>query len=253
MNSLSGRVAVVTGASSGIGAAVGKALAIAGARVVLAARREQLLRAVCDSIAATGGTATWQVTDIRNESSVEKLVDFAIARFGQLDILVNNAAVGTVRLVAEGRTEEWRAMVETNFLGTLFACRAALRHMLVRGRGDILNVTSAAAYEAWPYLSVYAATKAAVHSLSQGLRAEVAEKGVRIMTIEVHNVSGTDFAASFDPVVAPLAIAEWERRGLLRRSSGTLQPEDVARAVVFQLSQADPGSVHHLTLRARSN
>lgn len=253
MNALLGRVAVVTGASSGIGAATAKALAAAGARVMLGARRQHLLRAVCDDIAATGGTATWQATDMRNESSVQALIESAVTRFGQLDILVNNAAVGTVRLVADGRTEEWRAMLETNLLGTLFACRAALGYMLAGGRGDILNVTSAAAYAAWPYLSVYAATKAAVHTLSQALRAEVAEHGVRVMTIEVHNVSGTEFAASFDPAVAPQAIAEWERRGLLRRSSGMLQPEHVARAIVFQLSQPAPGSVHHLTLRARSN
>lgn len=190
---------------------------------------------------------------MRDETAVERLVEAAVDRFSSLHILVNNAAVGTVRTIAEGRTEEWRMMLETNVLGTLLACRAALRHMLPRGAGDIVNVTSAAAYEAWPYLSVYAATKAAVHALSQGLRAEVAEQGVRVMTIEVHNVAGTDFASQFDPAVAREAIATWERRGLLRRSSGMLQAKDVARAIVFQLAQPDPASVHHLTLRARAN
>lgn len=253
MPALDGKVAVVTGASSGIGAAVAEELAAQGARVVLGARRAEALERVCQRIQGRGGEAVWVATDMRDETAVERLVEAAVDRFSSLHILVNNAAVGTVRTIAEGRTEEWRMMLETNVLGTLLACRAALRHMLPRGAGDIVNVTSAAAYEAWPYLSVYAATKAAVHALSQGLRAEVAEQGVRVMTIEVHNVAGTDFASRFDPAVAREAIATWERRGLLRRSSGMLQAKDVARAIVFQLAQPDPASVHHLTLRARAN
>lgn len=253
MPALDGKVAVVTGASSGIGAAVAEELAAQGARVVLGARRAEALERVCQRIRGRGGEAVWVATDMRDETAVERLVEAAVDRFSSLHILVNNAAVGTVRTIAEGRTEEWRMMLETNVLGTLLACRAALRHMLPRGAGDIVNVTSAAAYEAWPYLSVYAATKAAVHALSQGLRAEVAEQGVRVMTIEVHNVAGTDFASQFDPAVAREAIATWERRGLLRRSSGMLQAKDVARAIVFQLAQPDPASVHHLTLRARAN
>lgn len=253
MAALTQRVAIVTGASSGIGAAVAEALAAAGARVVVGARRREGLERVCARIAAQGGEAAWVEVDMRDEQAVEHLVGTALARFGSLDILINNAAVGFVRTIAEGKVEEWRAMLETNVLGTLLACRAALRYMLPRGRGDIVNVTSAAAYEAWPYLSVYAATKAAVHALSQGLRAEVADQGVRVMTVEVHNIAGTDFASRFDPSVAREAISTWERRGLLRRSSGMLQPADVARVIVFQLSQPDPASIHHLTLRARAN
>jgi len=253
MDALRDRVVIVTGASGGIGAAAAEALAAAGARVVLAARRPEALEKVCERICQAGGTALSVPTDMRNEQSVEHLIDTALETYGALDALVNNAAVGMVRTIADGRTEEWRTMIETNLLGTLFACRAALRPMLARGAGDILNVTSAAAYEAWPYLAVYAATKAAVHALSQGLRAEVADKGIRVMTLEVHNVSGTGFAGSFDPAVAKEAVTQWEQRGLLRRASGMLQPQDAARAIVFQLAQPNPASVHHLSLRARAN
>lgn len=253
MSALEEKVAVVTGASSGIGAAVAEELAARGTSVVLGARRAEALQQVCERIEARGGRAAWVRTDMRDESAVERLVETAVERFGKLDILVNNAAVGTVGTIAAGRTDEWRMMLETNVLGVLVACRAALRYMLPQRRGDIVNVTSAAAYEAWPYLAVYAATKAAVHALSQGLRAEVAEEGVRVMTIEVHNVAGTDFASRFDPIVARDAISTWERRGLLRRTSGMLATSDVARAIAFQLSQPDPASVHHLTLRARAN
>lgn len=253
MHALDGRVGVITGASAGIGAAVARALAAAGMKVVLGARRGDRLAAVCHEIRAAGGTAEFVVTDMRDETQVEALVGTAVERFGQIDALVNNAAIGTVRTIADGRTDEWRAILETNLLGTLVACRAALRHMLPRGSGDILNMTSASAHEAWPYLAVYAASKAAIHTLSRGLRAEVAGSGVRVMTIEIHNVRGTDFASNFEPAVMPAAIKRWEQLGLLSRESPMIQPEDVARAVVFQLSQPDPASIHHLTIRSRAN
>jgi NADP-dependent 3-hydroxy acid dehydrogenase YdfG len=253
MHTLAGRVGVITGASTGIGAAVARALAAAGMSVVLGARRADRLAAVCEEIHAAGGSGEFVVTDMRDEVQVERLIAAAIGRHGRLDALVNNAAIGTVRTIADGRTDEWRAILETNVLGTLTACRAALRHMLPQGRGDILNMTSASAHEAWPYLAVYAGSKAAIHTLSRGLRSEVAGRGIRVMTIEIHNVGGTDFASSFEPAVLPAALKRWEDLGLLSRESPMIQPEDVARAVVFQLSQPDPASVHHLTIRSRAN
>jgi NADP-dependent 3-hydroxy acid dehydrogenase YdfG len=253
VQTLAGRVSIVTGASSGIGAAIARALAAEGAIVVLAARNEDLLSVVCDHIRSAHGTAEPVVTDMRNEADVERLVDTAVERFGRVDALVNNAATGTVRLITEGRTEEWRAILETNVLGTLVACRAVLRHMLPRRQGDILNVTSASAYEPWPYLSVYGASKAAVHSLSQTLRREVSPEGVRVMTLEIHHVGGTNFASNFDPDLTLEAIQRWTELGLLNPSVAMLEPEDVARAVVFQLSQADPGSLHHVELRPRTS
>src|ERR1051326_3694192 len=194
---LAGRVGVVTGASSGIGAAVARALAAEGMSVVIGARRADRLADVATSICETGGTVEAVPTDMRDEAQVERLIETAAAR-GGLDALVNNAAIGHVRTVAEGRSEEWRAVFETNVLGALVACRAALRHMLPRGAGDIVNMTSASAHEAWPYLAAYAASKAAVHTLSRGLRAEVAPLGIRVMTVEIHNVA-TEFARNFDP------------------------------------------------------
>ncbi|MBI3785324.1 MAG: SDR family oxidoreductase [Deltaproteobacteria bacterium] len=253
MQSLVGRVGIVTGASSGIGAATARALAGAGMRLLLGARRGDALHALCEEIQTAGGNAQPLMTDLRDERQVDRLVDTSVERFGQLDAVVNNAAYGALRTIAEGRTDEWRAAVETNLLGTLMMCRAALRHMLPRRSGDILNVTSASAHEAWPYLSVYAATKAAVHTLSDGLRAEVAGQGIRVMTIEVHNVGGTDFASSFDPQITPIAVQRWVELGLLRRDSAMIEANDVAQAILFQLSQRDPASIHHVTIRSRAN
>src|SRR5207247_3286240 len=185
-------------------------------------------------------------------TQVERLIEGAAARHGRLDALINNAAVGHIRPVAEGRSEEWRAVLETNVLGTLVACRAALRHMLPRGAGDIVNITSASAHEAWPYLAAYSASKAAVHTLSRALRAEVAAQGIRVMTIEIHNVA-TEFASNFDPALLPAATERWKELGLLNPHTPLLAPEDVARAVPFQPAQPAHASVHHLTLRSRAN
>ena len=124
--------------------------------------------------------------------------------------------------------------------------------MLPRGAGDIVNMTSASAHEAWPYLAAYAASKAAVHTLSRALRAEVAAQGIRVMTIEVHNVA-TEFASNFDPALLPLATERWKELGLLNPDAPLLAPDDVARAVAFQLAQPAHASVHHLTLRSRAN
>jgi clavulanate-9-aldehyde reducatase len=249
---LAGRVGVVTGASSGIGAATARALAAAGMSVVLGARRADRLAVVRDEIREAGGVADAVTADLRDERQTTALVDAAVERHGRLDALVNNAGTGVVRLVEEGRTEEWRTILETNVLGTLVACRAALRHMLPRGAGDVVNMTSVSAREAWPYMAAYAGSKAAVHALSQALRREVAERGIRVMTIAVHNI-GTEFASSFDPEVLPQATRRWEELGLLNRRARLLDPADVARAIVFMLAQPDPASIHDLEVRSRAN
>jgi NADP-dependent 3-hydroxy acid dehydrogenase YdfG len=252
MSVLAGRVGVVTGPSSGIGAAIARALGAAGVRVVLGARRLDRLEAVAAAIRAAGGDALVVATDMRDETQVERLIACAVERYGTLDVLVNNAAIGTVRPVADGRTDEWRAILETNVLGTLIACRAALGHMLPRGRGDILNVTSVSAHEGWPYLAAYAGSKAAIHAASRSLRAEVAARGVRVMTIDVHHVA-TEFGLEFDRDILPDALTRWQELHLIDPSCPILSPDDVARAVVFQLSQPDVASIHELTLRPRAN
>jgi NADP-dependent 3-hydroxy acid dehydrogenase YdfG len=249
---LAGRVGVVTGASSGIGEATARALAAAGMTVVLGARRGERLAALCDEIRAAGGAADFQATDLRDESQVTALVDAAASSHGRLDTLVNNAGTGVVRLVEDGRVDEWRAILETNVLGTLVACRAALRHMLPRGTGDILNMTSVSASEAWPYMAAYAGSKAAVHAMSQALRREVAPRGVRVMTIAVHNVS-TEFGFGFDLEVLPEATRRWVELGLLNPEAQLLEPADISRAIVFMLSQPDPTSIHDLEVRSRAN
>ena len=250
---LAERVGVVTGASRGIGAATAGALAEAGMAVVLGARRAPDLMAVRDRVRQAGGRAEAIVTDLRDPDQVTALVDGAVERFGRLDALVNNAAVGHLRTIAEGRLDEWRAVLDTNLLGTLVACRAALGHMLPRGRGDIVMMGSAAAAEPWPYLGAYAASKAAIVALARSLRAEVAARGVRVMTVEIHNVGGTGFGDSFDPELLPAALQRWPELGVLNPQAPNISPDAVARAVVFQLAQPEPASIHSVVVRSREN
>jgi NAD(P)-dependent dehydrogenase (short-subunit alcohol dehydrogenase family) len=250
---LMGRVGVVTGASAGIGAATARALAAAGMSVVLASRRGAALEGVCGEIRAAGGRAEGIVTDVRDPVQVDALVDAAVARFARLDAVVANAAIGVLRPVADAVVEEWRAVLETNLLGTMLLCRAALRHFLPQGRGDVVIMGSAAAQGAWPYFGAYAASKAAVLSLARTLRAEVAARGVRVMTLDIHNVAGTGFAAGLDPDLLPAAIARWVELGMLNPAAPSIAPEDVARAVVFQLAMPPPASVHEVAVRSREN
>ncbi len=253
MQPLAERVGVVTGASAGIGAATARALAAAGMAVVVGARRAGALAAVCDEIRAAGGRAEAIVTDLRDKTQVDALVDGAVARFGRLDAVVANAAVGVLRPIAEARVEEWRTVLDTNLVGTVLLCRAALRHLLPQGRGDIVLMGSASTEGAWPYFGAYAASKAAVMSLARTLRAEVAAQGVRVMTVDIHNVGDTDFAAGLDPELLQLAIRRWVELGMLNPAAPRIAPDDVARAVVFQLTQPPPASVHHVAIRSREN
>jgi len=253
MQPLAERVGVITGASAGIGAATARALAAAGMSVVLGARRGDALEVVCGEIRALGGRAEAIVSDLRDPAQVDALVDGAVTRFGRLDAVVANAAVGVLRPIAEAVLEEWRTVLDTNLVGTMLLCRAALRHFLPQGSGDLVLMGSASAEGAWPYFGAYAASKAAVMSLARTLRAEVASRGVRVMTVDIHNVAGTDFAAGLDPEVLPLAIRRWVELGVLNPAAPNIAPDDVARAVVFQLALPPPASVHELVIRSREN
>lgn len=252
MGSLENRVAVVTGASSGIGAATARALAAAGARVVLGARRADRLQGVARAIAAAGGLAEVVVTDLREPAQVERLVDTAVERFGQLDVLVNNAAVGALGLVEHQTVADWRMILDTNVLAVMVASQAAIRHMLPRGSGDILTVSSATVDSGWPYFAAYAASKAAVHGFTRSLRAEVVGRGLRVTAINVHNTS-TEFAMAFDPQTLITALGRWAQLGLFNPEAQSIDPSVVADAIVFQLGQPVEASIHELTIRARAN
>jgi NADP-dependent 3-hydroxy acid dehydrogenase YdfG len=236
--SLEGKVAVVTGASSGIGEATARALAAVGCRVALAARRRDRLEGLAREL---GSTALAAPTDITDPASCAALIDRTVQRFGSLDILVNNAGIGFYSPIAQGDPEDWRRMFDVNVLGSLYATRAAVRHMLGRGSGHVVFISSVAGRRV-PSVegSVYAATKHALTAIAEGLRMEVASEGVRVTVVEPGMVRtefpGTSFGSAEE------FYARVGRR--------PLEAEDVARAVLYAVGQPPHVSVNEVLVRS---
>jgi short-subunit dehydrogenase len=178
---LVGRVAVVTGASSGIGEATARELAGRGASVVLASRAVDRLGGLRREISASGGTALVVETDVSDRSSVEAMVWRAVGEFGSLDVLVNNAGLGLSGRISEVRAEDVRHVFEVNTVGPLNCIQAALPHM---GEGGcIINVSSVVGKRAIPKVGAYCATKSALDALSDALRVEIDERKITVTSV----------------------------------------------------------------------
>ena len=178
---LKGKVAVVTGASSGIGEATARALAGRGAAIVLAARAEEKLRFLAREISAAGGHALPVKTDVTDRDSVEAMIERTIEEFGSLDILVNNAGLGLSGRVEDLRTDDLRYLFEVNLVGPLICVQVALPRMNRGGR--IINVSSVVGKRAIPKVGGYCATKSALNALSDTLRVELATQGITVTSI----------------------------------------------------------------------
>jgi len=178
---LRGKVAVVTGASSGIGEATARELAARGASVVLASRAVDRLEALQREISTSGGTALAVETDVSDRSSVEAMVWRAVGEFGSLDVLVNNAGLGLSGTISDVRAEDVRHVFEVNTVGPLNCIQATLPHMGEGGR--IVNVSSVVGKRAIPKVGAYCATKSALNALSDALRVEVASRKITVTSV----------------------------------------------------------------------
>ena len=178
--SLAGQVAMVTGASQGIGHDLALALAHGGARVVVAARQHERLEALVAEIATAGGEAATVVVDLRDRTSIEAAVTATVARFGRIDILVNNAGLGTNHDALEATEQEWDALFAVNVRGLFFACQSAGRRMVDQGYGRIVNISSQAGLVGIPRHAAYSASKAAVIGLTKVLALEWGSHGVTV-------------------------------------------------------------------------
>jgi NADP-dependent 3-hydroxy acid dehydrogenase YdfG len=234
---LAGKAAIVTGASSGIGAATARLLAKEGCNVVLAARREDRLNA----LAAELGEGTLAApADVTDPAACAALVTRTVERFGSLDVLINNAGLGLYGSIAEGNPEDWRKMFDVNVLSVLYTTRAAVRQMLRQGSGDVVFISSLAGRRV-PRAdgTVYAATKHAVNAIADGLRMDVHEKGVRVINVEPGLVR-TEFPESSYP-----SAEEY----YAQREYTPLEAEDVAAAVVYALNQPPRVSANEILVR----
>jgi short-subunit dehydrogenase len=178
---LKGKVAVVTGASSGIGEAAARELALRGASVVLASRAVDKLEALRRRISASGGLALAVETDVTDRGSVEAMVGRAVGEFGSLDVLVNNAGLGLSGRITEVRAEDVRHVFEVNAIGPLNCIQFALPHM--GEGGHIINVSSVVGRRAIPKVGAYCASKAALGALTDALRVEIADRGVTVTSV----------------------------------------------------------------------
>jgi NAD(P)-dependent dehydrogenase (short-subunit alcohol dehydrogenase family) len=180
---LKNKVAIVTGASRGIGKAIAAGYAREGASVVLASRSLDLLAAIEKQIKADGGEATALSLDVRNQESVNAMVEKTVKKYGRLDILVNNAGISMARPSEDLSSEDWKNALETDLFGVFYGCQAAARVMIPQGGGCIINVTSVYGIVAAPGRLAYCASKAAANMLTKVLAAEWASRKIRVNAI----------------------------------------------------------------------
>jgi len=179
MESIKDKVIVITGASSGMGAVAARRLAELGAKVVLAARREDQLKAL---VAELGDNAIYVKTDVSKRADLDNLIEQAISKFGHVDVLWNNAGIMPISFFDEGLVDEWDKMIDINIKGVLYGINAVLPHMLQRGQGHILATSSVGGLKTSPGIGVYSGTKFAVRAIMDTLREEVAQT-IKVTTI----------------------------------------------------------------------
>jgi NAD(P)-dependent dehydrogenase (short-subunit alcohol dehydrogenase family) len=236
MGQLEGKVAVVTGASSGSGRGIARRFAEEGASVVMLARGRQRLEEVA---AECGHGALPLVTDVGDPDSVSAAFDAVERRFGKLDILINNAAVYRPCAVERLSDHDIIRQVSTNFLGPVYTSRAAIPLMRAAGHGDIVNTSSESTLDPFPMLSMYVATKAALEMFDRVLAEELRDEDIRVTTLVQGTASGTGGGATdweWDPEHAGEAMELWAKLGLLNRVGGRAggqQVVDVADVHLF--------------------
>lgn len=240
--SIRGKVAVVTGASSGIGEATALALAEQGARVVLTARRQERLDALAGRIREAGGEAEVAVADASDEGQTRGVIDHASQAFGGVDILVNNAGLMLLGPVTDADTEDWRRMVHLNLLGLMYATHAAIPSMKARGGGHVVNISSVSGRGAGPTSAGYSATKWGVGGFSEGLRQEVRLHGIRVTVIEpgvvrtelTDHITHTETKTTYEGRIAQMT---------------PLEPEDIAAAALYAVTQPQRVNVNEILIR----
>ena len=230
--SLAGRVAVVTGASRGLGRAIALALAEAGADVALAARAKRDLEDTGALVQRAGRRALVAPTDVARYAEVEALMGRAVRELGRLDIVVNNAGVAKVAPLAEMTPDDWRFMVDANLTGVFNGCRAAAPHLIAQKSGKVINVASVLGQVGLPGYTIYAATKGGVIALTRALGVEWARHGIQVNAI-APGWFATDMT---DPAFSDPRINERLTRDIPMRRIG--RPEEIGPLAVYLASQA---------------
>jgi NADP-dependent 3-hydroxy acid dehydrogenase YdfG len=241
MDGISGKVVAITGASSGIGEAVGRLLAERGAAVVLGARRTDRLDKIAEEIRDRGGRASTCSTDVTRPEDLRRLVGQAVTEFGRLDVLVSNAGISKIGPMADLDVDGWSAMIDVNLRGVLHGIAAAMPVFRTQGRGHLVTTVSTSGLKIVPTQAVYAATKNAVRTLLEGLRQESTDGVLRTTAVSPGFVR-TELADSIDNT----EVREQVRR---RGEEIAIPPQAVARAVAFAIEQPDDIEIGDITIR----
>jgi len=241
-NRLKDRIALVTGASSGIGEATALALAEQGAKVAIAARRKDRLDQLAAKLADLGAEPLVLVADLASEAEAQRIVKETEAHYGRLDILINNAGVMYLEPVAEADLGRWRRMLELNVLSLIASTQAALAGMRERRDGHIVNISSVAGRVANPNAAAYAATKFGVVGFSESLRREVYKDNIRVSVIEPGMVD-TELREHVGHEASRRAVNA--RTGEMRQ----LQAEDIADVILFCVTRPNYVSINEVLMR----
>lgn len=229
MTVLTDKVAVVTGAGSGIGEAIATLLHEEGVKVILAGRNKDKLQNVANQLAQDSVKVV--PTDVTKKEEVDKLIKIAQQTFGGLDIVINSAGQMLSSKITDYQVDEWDSMIDVNIKGTLYTAQAALPTMLEQSSGHLINIASISGFEVTKSSTIYSATKAAVHTITQGLEKELAKTGVKVTSISPGMVD-TAITAAYNPT---------DRK--------KLEPQDIAEAVLYALTQPSHVNVNEITVR----
>jgi len=236
---ITGKVVVITGASSGLGEATARHLARSGAKLVLGARRLERLQALAKGLSLGEGTAVQ--TDVTHCNQVKHLVDHAVRMHGRIDVILNNAGLMPHSPLERGKVEDWDRTIDVNLKGVLYGIAAALPHMKAQRSGHIINVSSVAGYIVRPGSAVYAATKAAVRVISEGLRQEVKPYNIRVTVISPGAIA-TELPDSITEADVAQSVRELYQHVAISADS-------FANMVMFAMSQPEEVDVNEILFR----
>ncbi|GEP45955.1 SDR family oxidoreductase [Brevifollis gellanilyticus] len=237
-NTSSSKVILITGASSGIGEATARHLSAKGHSIVLGARRTDRLEKLATELRAAGGTVEYRALDVANLADMQAFANFALEKFGRIDVIVNNAGVMPLSPLAELKIDEWNRMIDVNIRGVLHGIAAVLPHMTKRKSGHVINVSSIGGHQVWPSCAVYCGTKFAVRAISEGLRQET--RDIRV-TIVSPGVVESELADTISDPGTRAAMQEFRKVALT--------PDAIARGVAYAIEQPGDVDVNELIIR----
>jgi NADP-dependent 3-hydroxy acid dehydrogenase YdfG len=241
MSNITGKVVVITGASSGIGESTAKLLAEQGAKVVLGARRSSRINEVVREISAAGGKAVGFTTDVTKRAEVEALIQGAVDGFGRIDVLLNNAGIMPIAPIEALKVDEWDRQIDVNIKGLLYGVAAALPHMQKQKNGHIINIASVFGIKMFaPGGVVYCSTKAAVRALTEGLRMELHSQNIRCTMISPGAIATELSESSSD---------EATRKNLREFMKMAIPASTIARGIAYAIEQPAEVEIDEIVIR----